>query len=1385
MRYDAVLIQECKADFFSAATVAGQLRGWRIYWAHNTLAHGEPAPASAAAQPPLASVGGTNQPPPPPPPPLPGSGGSTTNQNSTQSSASQPAASQQQPAGQQRQSAGVAIAVCLQLLQGHGGSATVSGDWRTSDGRLISLRLSWGGHSLQLASIYMPNDSAAQRSLIQNSLAALAQQARPPGQRACAMIWGGDFNFVESVQHDRRTSRQSHSAERSTAAAWQQQLQQLQLHLVDAYRHRHPRATTFTHFHPAGAARLDRFYISSSLLPCLAAATIGERLPSTAGALISDHRPITLALLPANPTTIPRNPVRRLRLQFAADAALAQRFQQLVTAAAATAPTDAAAFVAWWPWLKRRAAAAARDCNQRWRAAQRRRSTPAFQQVQQLYEQYEAGDNAALAGLLQRRQQLAADVAAELADASMQQRRQWLHDGERPSPALTQRLKKPAAARGVPALRSPSGALHTSPQACAQLTAKFWAGVSSTPQVCPMAQQEVLAALQTAPQLSQQQADELGAASVTAAEVRRALKRSKAGTAPGRDGIPVQLYRRFAELFQPLLTRLFSGIGASGQLPRGFTGGVISVLHKKGDPCNPANYRPITLLNTDYRLLAKVLAGRLGAHLPSIIGAEQTAFLSGRSIGENVHLLQLLPELLRREQRWALVVLCDFCKAYDTVDRGFLLAVMRQLGLGDGFLRWTHLLLARTQAAALVNGHLSNPALFKAGVRQGCPLAPLLYLCLAQALLRFLQHRDVGISAAGQQLAALQFADDCKTLVEGGSQQQISDRVAEFLAAMQTFAAASGQQLSAEKTKILPIGQLPAWQLPPTIHGLQVVQTATVLGLQFASGTQQAQTDWQPRLQLVEQCYTKLAAMRLSAFGRGISSAAYGVSTLLYQAEYAGMPPPAALQQLSTITSKLVDRGLAPASTVRRFAGLPGELLAGSPRSGGFGALPWEQHVRARHAAWGVRLALAEPSRPWAAVARALLQQVDQQLTPLGLLIWQHSDRTAGQLPPALRRMWEGLRALPPVQPVGIASLQPGAWCCRVPLWGNPLLQLPGGGSLDERFADLAETTISYIPDLVAAHQQLQQCQPRQYTAALRQRLFGASAATFFLDPLRSREQLAALIAALPPAWVDAAWRHRAAPASEAEAAAALLGSWGWQRQQEPLTLVNFRVRHGTQLQLSGLQQQRQQRFAAFEALAGDGDGAQPDGATVAALLPRLWRLPWDNKHKEVYWRLVLNALPVAARMPSAAQPCGCGAAHPHPDRRHHFWDCPVAAAVTSSLSAQLGGRHLTPQHLWLAQPPPTIHAGVWEAVCLAAVAAMDGGRRQMTARQLATPATAAGPELAAAASRHAVARLWELLQDFCSVGAAPASWRGEVPPDHPFLRWQPGAQRWLLIRVA
>ena len=490
------------------------------------------------------------------------------------------------------------------------------------------------------------------------------------------------------------------------------------------------------------------------------------------------------------------------------------------------------------------------------------------------------------------------------------------------APAHLPRRRRPARPRRHAAHRSP---------AVARLFVQQAARVSTEPSTDPAAQQEVLAALAAGPQLSAQQAQQLGSTSIYAAEVRRALRRSKPGTAPGLDGIPVQQYRKFADVLAPLLARLFTSMGTTGSAPRGFNRGVISFLYKKGDPCFASNYRPITLLNTDYRLLSKVLAHRLGRCLPSLISPEQAAFLRGRSIGENAHLLQLLPHLLARHGRWALVAFCDFRKAYDTVHRGFLLAVLRQLGLGDGFVRWVQLLLSRTLAAAAANGCVSLPALFSAGVRQGCPLAPLLYLCLAQALLRLLQACGIGIQAAGLNLAALQFADDCKALLEGGTPQQTADRVQSFLAAMATFAAASGQHLAPEKTHLLPIGSQPPAPLPPAIHGLQVVPTAEALGLQIHAGTQPATADWQPRLQRVEAAHEKLASLGLSAFGRGFGSAAYGVSQLLYCCELAGFPLPAAVTRLSTITATLVDRGLAPSDAHHAFAGVRAELTLAWP----------------------------------------------------------------------------------------------------------------------------------------------------------------------------------------------------------------------------------------------------------------------------------------------------------------------------------------------------------------------------------------------------------------------------------------------------------------------
>jgi hypothetical protein len=125
-------------------------------------------------------------------------------------------------------------------------------------------------------------------------------------------------------------------------------------------------------------------------------------------------------------------------------------------------------------------------------------------------------------------------------------------------------------------------------------------------------------------------------------------------------------YRHFRTQLAPVLADLYTAAWAQDSLPAGFLDGVISVIYKKGEKSNPSNYRPITLLNTDYRLLSRLLSDRLLPCLDILIPHTQTAFLPGRRIGDTILLQQLLPCAMQRENSAALTLFLDQVKAYDT-----------------------------------------------------------------------------------------------------------------------------------------------------------------------------------------------------------------------------------------------------------------------------------------------------------------------------------------------------------------------------------------------------------------------------------------------------------------------------------------------------------------------------------------------------------------------------------------------------------------------------------------------------------------------------------------------------------------------------------------------
>ena len=100
----------------------------------------------------------------------------------------------------------------------------------------------------------------------------------------------------------------------------------------------------------------------------------------------------------------------------------------------------------------------------------------------------------------------------------------------------------------------------------------------------------------------------------------------------------------------------------------------------------------------------------------------------GRQIGNNIHLLRDLIDLVNKNNEEACFLFLDQEKAFDRVNHSFLFKVLQQFGFGESFIQWIRVLYANASTNVLINGFLTENIALKSGVRQGCPLSPYLFL---------------------------------------------------------------------------------------------------------------------------------------------------------------------------------------------------------------------------------------------------------------------------------------------------------------------------------------------------------------------------------------------------------------------------------------------------------------------------------------------------------------------------------------------------------------------------------------------------------------------------------------------------------------------------------
>ncbi|PIK43226.1 hypothetical protein BSL78_19917 [Apostichopus japonicus] len=227
-----------------------------------------------------------------------------------------------------------------------------------------------------------------------------------------------------------------------------------------------------------------------------------------------------------------------------------------------------------------------------------------------------------------------------------------------------------------------------------------------------------------------------------------------------------------------------------------------------GTPWIP-NKRPITLLNVDYKLLAKALCNRLALAMPHLVGDLQTCAVKGHCIQQNLWLMRDLTDfVIERDLPCALVSL-DQQKAFDMVDRGFLMNVLETFQLHP-FRKWISVLYQESFSSVIVNGFCSEVFNVERGVA-GCPLSPLLYVLFSESLSRLLE-RDSRlvpfVVPGGAKVKCAQYADDVTCVVSSlGSFRALSQDLS-------IFERATGAKLNPEKTKGLRLGSWRYRDLP-------------------------------------------------------------------------------------------------------------------------------------------------------------------------------------------------------------------------------------------------------------------------------------------------------------------------------------------------------------------------------------------------------------------------------------------------------------------------------------------------------------------------------------------------------------------------------------------
>ena len=475
------------------------------------------------------------------------------------------------------------------------------------------------------------------------------------------------------------------------------------------------------------------------------------------------------------------------------------------------------------------------------------------------------------------------DLDAECG-AQVHSRTRWVEEGEFPSSYFFRLVKKQGAERLVSALRLDDGSIVNSTPDLVDCFANFYSTLFTAEEVDRVSQEELLSKISARLSTDQLEVCE-GVLSVD--ECFFALKGMAHRKAPGNDGLPMEFYVKFWQVLGADLVRVLNSCFVKRHLCKSQRRGVISLSFMESDTLDPRNWRPTSLLNVDYKIASRAIAGRLLKVLHVVVGKDQTCGVPGRFIGENVAYLRDVVDYVSQAGVSCAILSLDQEKAFDRVDWSFMRATLSSIGFGPSFIGWIDLFYSGSQSAVNVNGHVSPYFSLFSGVHTGCPLSPLLYVMVAEVLAcNIRSHPNIsGLSLPGSMVPLpplSQYGDDTSVVVTSDEPITATFEVYDL------YERGSGAKLNLTKCKGL---WLNAWNgmtdAPVAIEWGSVKDN--ILGV-FLGPSISQEDNWRPRITAVENVLSSWRQRSLSYRGKALVINALALSRIWYVASVIHMP---------------------------------------------------------------------------------------------------------------------------------------------------------------------------------------------------------------------------------------------------------------------------------------------------------------------------------------------------------------------------------------------------------------------------------------------------------------------------------------------------------------